>query len=582
MSVFNRFATNPLGEGKKIHSEEDHPYMTLSDIRQFIRLSGLKPFIPNVTCDLHFVRLTRIYDTVSSTVSIKKFRFEEFLLILVEFAKVRFPGINLDEALDRLFREDLYPNILGNLPDLQLEAPPEEESSESEEVLEEVPEVVEEIVEVVVVPEELKVSRLAKKYLPCFSLFFRAVLKFIEKTFKICVSCLNPSDETNSAARTKTTQGPNEDMVDIKEAPSWKEISHIIPTFLSEADAEIRNSQEKKSHHVELNLANLLGIVSDITELYSFSAIGFSEQVGWVYGRSFTDATEIILADSKHWTETFWTCFAFGSLFIILLVPASKFIKEGRLGLNKDFTPAGVLSFQFYLNKTITTIGSSLYLTIIVSMLNALACNFSNGEWHLLRNPNMVCFSNEHLVYFVIALVILLFYYPTATLLYPNIAFQDKVLDLKFDTTFLVLQSQGKLVIAGCFAFFPKEIYISLQLIVASVVCFVLMLISWKMKPCMIERYNLWKSGGFAFPIWICICALINYHTRLTSLAVSLLVIGLVVILGLLVLIHAKLNQNPKDRAIDIVPEKEQPKEIEEPEAYTHSGLVPYNSPRED
>ena len=51
----------------------------------------------------------------------------------------------------------------------------------------------------------------------------------------------------------------------------------------------------------------------------------------------------------------------------------------------------------------------------------------------------MECLSDEHILYLVLAIVAIAVYYPAATLLYPNIQFQNKNLDLKFDTSFLVL-----------------------------------------------------------------------------------------------------------------------------------------------
>jgi len=40
-------------------------------------------------------------------------------------------------------------------------------------------------------------------------------------------------------------------------------------------------------------------------------------------------------------------------------------------------------------------------------------------------------------------------YYPISTFMYPNFQFQDKVLDLKYEPSFLVLSIQAKLVLTG-------------------------------------------------------------------------------------------------------------------------------------
>ena len=222
----------------------------------------------------------------------------------------------------------------------------------------------------------------------------------------------------------------------------------------------------------------------------------------------------------------------------MLTISASKYIKQGRLGLNDDMTVATFPSWQFFLTKLISLFGASFYLTIIASMLGAFSCSLSDSAWHLIRYPSMACFSDEHLVYFILAIICIIFYYPIATLLYPNIVFQDKALDIKFNTTFLVLESQGKVIIAGFFVFFPKELYIWLQLIASIVVSGSLFLYCLKYRPCLIKFYNLWKTGGFLIPVWICTCALINYYSRITSVALSLLIIGVVLIISGIIVLH--------------------------------------------
>ena len=166
------------------------------------------------------------------------------------------------------------------------------------------------------------------------------------------------------------------------------------------------------------------------------------------------------------------------------MIPASSSIKRGRLGLNEDYTIAKFPSWQFFLTKFISLFGTSFYLTILAALLSAFSCTYSNDTWHLLRD-------NQHVVYFVFAILALILYYPLATLLYPNIAYHDKALDIKFDTSYLVIESQGKLVIAGFSAFFAKEVYIWLQLIVSIVVSTVLLILCIKIKPCLIMSVNL-------------------------------------------------------------------------------------------
>lgn len=108
----------------------------------------------------------------------------------------------------------------------------------------------------------------------------------------------------------------------------------------------------------------------------------------------------------------------------------------------------------------------------------------------------------------------MLLYYPAATLLLPNLQYQDKTLDLKFDTSYIVAESQGKLIIAGVAAFFAKEKYILLQLGISFIVCLILAIITIFAKPCLVKSYNIWKAGGYCIAAWACGWAFLNIATQ--------------------------------------------------------------------
>lgn len=554
-AAFSRFSSGMIEEGGE-------PWMNLSDLRQFIRLSGLKSYISNAASDILYIRLTRIYNPATSSISPVKLNFNQFQGSLLEqLGKLKFPKSTYKEASEKVLKEEIYPNLVSNLPYLHEYYPDHSEIMENNEIDEmrlsrfshsinsDRPIVISSAFEVnlksahtIIKAPSCVISSL-EKFSKCSQVFFRKVLFCLAKCFGLCLYCLMPSEkDASSPVKTVPIQSESiEAILDRVISPPWEEICNIIVVTLSESDAEYRKNHEKTSPAMQLNFSNLIAILGHFSEIYSFSAVGFASQVGWVYGSSFTDASTVVLADNGYWIETFFTCFAFSVVFIILIIPASRFIKQGRLGLNADLTPARIPSLQFFLTKFIGLFGKILYLTIIASMLSAFSCTYTNGVWHLMRNSSIECFSQEHSVYFVLAIVCLIFYYPAATLLYPNIAYQDKALDLKFDTTYLVIESQGKLVIAGFFAFFAKETYIWLQLIMSIAVSVTLFILNLRMKPCLVQSYNLWKTGGFLIPIWVCSCALVNYYSQQYILAITLLTVGLGVLLGTLLGIHGKL-----------------------------------------
>lgn len=581
-AVFTRFSNGFIEEGGE-------PWMNLSDLRHFIRLSGLKPFISYAACDILYVRMTRIYDQTAMTKTQIKINFAQFSEVLLkQLGKMKHHSLSYEEAEAKVFSEIIYPNLVTNLPYLY-NSYSSEVSVEEDEKIGLIPLNGEQVsmsesfdnknnTNAVVVnqenqkdvekksikspdlqnqisgfyikghttkkfsqPKEVLCGKSLDKCSQAMNKCIKGILRCMAKCFSMCLNCLVPTSRSSEALLSAKTPDQNEELYERRQSPSWEVICNIIVTAFSQADSEARKSSNEKQPEMQFNLSNVIGIIGHISEVYSFASVGFLKQVGWIYGSNFTSASTVVLADNDYWVETYWVCFSCSIIFSILVIPAIKYIKQGRLGLNADFTVAGFPSSQFFLSKIIGLFGKTMYLTILSAMLSAFSCVYEDDSWHLMRASDIECFSQAHGVYFALAIVSLILYYPFATLLFPNIAFQDKALDIKFDTTYLVLESQGKVIIAAFSAFFAKERYVWLQLIVSICVSGVLFILNFRMKPCLIPSYNLWKAGGFLAPVWVCSCALLNYYTEYTKLAISLLVIGLGVILGVLLALQGKL-----------------------------------------
>jgi hypothetical protein len=236
------------------------------------------------------------------------------------------------------------------------------------------------------------------------------------------------------------------------------------------------------------------------------------------------------LVGNEYWIIKFWICFSSSVIFIVLVIPALNLMKKGRLGLNENFTVAKFPSLNFFLCKLILFFGEILYLPIMCSMLSVFSCEGSLGE--------IKCLSATHLGYIFVSILTMILYYPTATLLFPSISYQDRALDLKFDTSYLVLESQGKVIIAAFAVLFNKNILV--LLIVAIIVTTLLFFTCLKLKPCLVHSYNFWKAGGFLVPIWICTCALIKVVSNMKNVFEFILLPGLALIATALVFIYWK------------------------------------------
>jgi hypothetical protein len=565
MAIFARFSNGMIGH-------DGEPWMNLSDLRNFIRLTGLEKVINNVTCDILYISITRRYNVGNSSITNVKITFDEFSnRLLPELRKLVRSKLKEVKTDEDLIKEKIFPHLVTNIPYLRLFIQEFQESQEDEsdrgaqeskkeenheEIVSDVKIVESENperfnrasfrglntnflkrLETMQIEEKVMCSKCLDKFSKCSSAFFKVIITCCGKLFDLGLTNLKANPQSSIP---KVEKKPVLSIHEKRASPPWEEVCKLITLKFEESNKEARKNESSKTIFMTLNLANIIGIFGHIMEIYSFSSIAFYKEVGWTYGSSFTRTSEVVMADNEYWVETYWTCFASSMIFVALMIPALKLIKKGRLGLEADFTVAKFPSLNFFLSKFIGLFGKSMYMTIMCAMLSSFSCIYDGNSWHLMRFSSIECFSNEHMVYFVISIFTIILYYPTATLLFPSIAYQDKALDIKFDTSYLVLESQGKVLIAAFAVFFAKEKYVWLQLIVSIIVAFSLFFTCLRMKPCLVESYNLWKIGGFLVPVWACTCALINYYTMMNVLALVLLVSGLVVILIVLVLVYWK------------------------------------------
>lgn len=399
------------------------------------------------------------------------------------------------------------------------------------------------------------IDKLLDNFIRCISLFlelFTGLLKFlIQIFFEICNP--TPKQQKELFNQAEATELPEvlTDQDEIlpenvrKESPEWPEIAKLITDSFTLLLTEVKEAiKHQNSTEMEINSGNIMFIVGHFLEVCGYAAVAFSSQVGWAQGNSQSgDASDAVLVDNQFWVEIFWTCLALSIVFALISPRAIQLAKSGTLGLNKDRSKAKFPSPQFFLAKLISLIGKSAYLTIMKAFLNVFSCTYddSNGDWYVTRNSDLTCFSSFHSMYIGLAVIGLILYYPGSTLLYPNIQYQDKSLDLKFDTTFLVIEAQGKVIIAGVVAFFALERYLWLHLIVSLAVLVILALLCGFMKPCIVRSYNIWKVGGYVASAWCCCWALINIYAGIGIACFITLWVGLVMLLILLIAIQYRL-----------------------------------------
>lgn len=373
-------------------------------------------------------------------------------------------------------------------------------------------------------------------------------LSFLRVLCGLIASCLFPYEVK---ADRELREGENVEILETDAAaqrivsPDWPDLCHLISTsftlFLAEGRKVLQSKQIQK---MELNSENLIAIFSHITDVISMAAIAFAKEVGWTDSDNIaSDTSSAVLAETTYWTVNYWVCFGLCGAFLLVSYPAIHLAKAGRYGVTKDMKQDSLCSWTGLVSRVVSLLAVSLYMTIMKTELDALSCVYleADSSWVLIRNQDIVCFSGTHAVYFCLAILAIIIYYPLATLLYPTIQYQNKGLDLKYDTTYVVLESQGKLAIVGFAAFLPRERYLKLQLIVCICVTCILGLIVAKTKPCLVKSYNLWKAGGYFLVAWCGFWALMNVVSGGQLFCLVLLVIGVALIAGTLGVLQYKL-----------------------------------------
>merc|ERR1711924_224956 len=105
------------------------------------------------------------------------------------------------------------------------------------------------------------------------------------------------------------------------------------------------------------------------------------------------------------------------------------------------------------------------------------------------------------------AALALLAFYPLATLISPNLQFNQKNLDLKHDPSFLVIERQAQLVIAAVAVFYGETW--AAVLVPQFFACFILAVASVLRQPCIARGVNKWKTSSLFISAWAAMAGLI-------------------------------------------------------------------------
>ena len=239
---------------------------------------------------------------------------------------------------------------------------------------------------------------------------------------------------------------------------------------------------------------------------------------------------------------TFWGAVAIAFIYPIYTIKALRQLKAGKLGLDKHGRPVTKFCTKDGLyNFGLNAVNDYLYFGMMVQFVSIFACKIDDlapqpgestfkyvkyilmADAKYIRIPNfgangtisnysigyayppMECFNPKHpthIIYMAVCTIAILCFYPLATLLAPNFQFNNKMLDIKFQQSFLIIQNQAELLMVA-FSIFYQESWAAV-LIPQMVICMTLAFSNWFIQPCLIERLNVFRTGVYSMAAVSC------------------------------------------------------------------------------
>ena len=131
------------------------------------------------------------------------------------------------------------------------------------------------------------------------------------------------------------------------------------------------------------------------------------------------------------------------------------------------------------------------------------------------KYPPMECFNTNaptHIVYIFVCSIALLCFYPLATLLAPNFQFNNKMLDIKFEQSFLIIQNQVELLMVA-FSVFYQENWAAV-LIPQFLICITLAISNFFIQPCLVARLNIFRTATYSMAAVSCLSSIMYQLTK--------------------------------------------------------------------
>ena len=306
-----------------------------------------------------------------------------------------------------------------------------------------------------------------------------------------------------------------------RELQTFEEVNNFIQKKIDETRAH----QEVKLETLEkisFSFPNLITIFTKTLEVYQLSSIGLKKEVSWnIFREPLARSSDVMLIENNpYFIPVFWVTFSVAICYVPVAWYSKSKIILGGIGKDAQGEKQKITTAEGFRKLVIIIAGSQFYMFIIKSQLSVFACNLEE-EPPVLWNTNIVCYETLHVAHFFCAIACIFVYYPIATFIYPMLQFNDSKLQIKFQTTFVIILSQTKLIITALTVFLPYQYYLKYQLVLASGALLFLFIYFTVEKPCLVTKVNIWMSAGYFMAFLTNFMGFINMQVE-GSLAVNI------------------------------------------------------------
>lgn len=136
-------------------------------------------------------------------------------------------------------------------------------------------------------------------------------------------------------------------------------------------------------------------------------------------------------------------------------------------------------------------VGSPMFVTFVTILFMSLRCDYSTNPPSLLQDPDIICYSQQHIVMARAGLTALAVYIIQNTLL-PSGTFKetmrDKDLDIMFVPVYLQAHLLLKAIFCGIYVYWYDDNYV--RVIILTVINMILLSLNNFMKPCSVMVIN--------------------------------------------------------------------------------------------